>query len=115
MTTNETIRLTVFGMRRGQQGCCPEAGELVPAPGTVILLGVTGKKRLPLSPEARKIVAMLSTANIPFRMFSADNPALNWSALDQVGSPVAGAGDSDSIEVAFQDGYENVPIGSHER
>ena len=59
---------------------------------SVVLLAVTGKKGLPLAADARKLIELMTIAKIPFRMFSLDNPALNWSALDQVGTLVSGAG-----------------------
>ncbi len=69
-----------------------QSGTPVATPGTCILLAVTGKKGLPLAPESETLINLMANFNIPFRMFSVDNPALNWSALDQAGSLITGAG-----------------------
>ncbi len=67
-------------------------GKVAPEAGQVTLLAVTGKKGLPLEEDAANIIRMLSDAHRPFRMFSVDNTQLNWSALDQIGSLLSGAG-----------------------
>ena len=69
-----------------------QSGTPEPTPGACALLAVTGKKGLPLAPEAETLINLMTKFNIPFRMFSVDNPALNWSALDQAGSLITGAG-----------------------
>lgn len=60
--------------------------------GYCALVAVTGKKGNPLSEKATVLIEALQLAGVPFRMFSVDNKALSWSALDQVGSLLMGAG-----------------------
>ncbi len=62
------------------------------SPGEVVLLAVTGHKGQPLSPAAEGLIQKMTERGVPFRMFSLDNPALNWSALDQVGTLISAAG-----------------------
>ena|GEM_PF-3109957 len=60
--------------------------------GYCALVAVTGKKGQPLSKKANALIEALQSACVPFRMFSVDNRSLDWSALDQVGSLLMGAG-----------------------
>lgn len=69
-------------VRRGTFAC----------PGQCMLVAVTGRKGQPLTPTAVHVLDTLEANGVPFRMFSIDNPALRWSALDQVGSLLMGAG-----------------------
>lgn len=60
--------------------------------GYCALVAVTGKKGKALSESSQLLIAALDANRVPFRLFSLDNPALRWSALDQVGSLLMGAG-----------------------
>ncbi len=60
--------------------------------GYCALIAVTGKKGQPLLKKPTALIDFLQSAGVPFRMFSVDNRSLNWSALDQVGSLLMGAG-----------------------
>lgn len=56
------------------------------------LVAVTGKRGKPLSQNANTLIEALQLSCVSFRMFSLENRSLNWSALDQVGSLLMGAG-----------------------
>lgn len=68
------------------------ADGAVPAAAYCALVAVTGRKGQPLTAAAAGLIAQLERRSVPFRLFSLDNPALRWSALDQAGSLLMGAG-----------------------
>lgn len=65
---------------------------LQPKPGRVALIGVTGQTGAPLSEAAAALLKRLDTQQIPYRLFSLENPAMSWSAFDMAGILVQLAG-----------------------
>ncbi len=84
-TVGMTVVSYVDALNRLEAGTVPDVGYCA-------LVAVTGKKGEALTPEASRLIETLQVKRVPFRMFSLDNPALRWSALDQVGSLLMGAG-----------------------
>ena len=60
--------------------------------GWAYLIAVSGSRGEQLPSGVQPLLVAMDKNRIPYRLFSADNAAMNWSAFDQLGSLVAAAG-----------------------